>query len=215
MAFANTHIHFGVLAVSLGLALAGCSGMPNNPTLTSVHQPIVTRTAYNLDINADDSGVSISEQQRLADWFDAMGLGYGDRVTIEDPTMASATRNAIVQLASRHGILLSEGAPVSAGYLAPGLVRVVINRANAHVAGCPDWSTTAETNFGNGTSSGYGCATNTNLAAMVADKEDLIAGKAGTGSTVITTSTKAIASYRKQAPTGEAGLKDVSSKGDE
>ena len=41
---------------------------------------------------------------------------------------------------------------------------------------------------------------------MVADPEDLITGQKGTGETVVTTSTKAIASYREQAPTGDGGL---------
>jgi pilus assembly protein CpaD len=41
---------------------------------------------------------------------------------------------------------------------------------------------------------------------MVANPEDLITGQKGTGETVVTTSTKAIQSYRSQAPTGEGGL---------
>src|SRR3546814_7057914 len=57
--------------------------------------------------------LEISEQQRLANWFEAMELGYGDRVSIDDPMASKATRDAVAQLAGRHGILVEEGAPVT------------------------------------------------------------------------------------------------------
>ena len=53
-------------------------------------------------------------------------------------------------------------------------------------------------------------AVNGNLAAMVANPEDLISGQQGTGQTVVTTSTKAIRSYREKAPTGAGDLTEVS-----
>jgi pilus assembly protein CpaD len=45
------------------------------------------------------------------------------------------------------------------------------------VPSCPDWSTTHENNYNAGNHSNHGCATNSNLAAMVADPEDLIRGR--------------------------------------
>ncbi|MCB2086761.1 MAG: CpaD family pilus assembly protein [Sphingomonadaceae bacterium] len=199
------------LTVSLGLALGACGGMPSNPSLNSVKQPVVERTNYTFDVQSSGGGLSIPEQQRLAAWFEAMELGYGDRLAIEDPMMSPATRESIAKLAARHGILVSEGAPVTAGYIQPGSARVVLTRSTATVPGCPDWSATSDMNYGNGTSPGYGCATNGNLAAMVANPEDLIRGQDGTGQTVVSTGTKAIDSYRDQAPTGEKGLKQTSS----
>ena len=50
--------------------------------------------------------------------------------------------------------------------------------------------------------SNYGCAVNGNLAAMVANPEDLIHGRDGSGVGDAMTSTKAVQSYRKPAPTG-------------
>lgn len=200
----------GAVALSLGLALAACGGMPENRGLDSVKQPVVERTNYVLDINADAGGLSIPEQQRLAGWFEAMDLRYGDRVSIDDPMMSGATRDDVAQLAARHGILVSDGAPVTPGYVDPGKARVVITRSTAHVPGCPDWSIKSEINYNNGTYPGYGCATNSNIAAMVANPEDLIKGQRGTGETVVMSSSKAIDSYRRQAPTGEGGLKQTS-----
>ena len=196
----------GAIAISLGLALAGCGGMPTNRTLNSVKQPVVERTNYTLDLQSGSGGLTIPEQQRLAGWFDAMDLRYGDRVSIDDPMMSGATRDAIAQLAARHGILVSEGAPVTAGYVEPGHTRVVITRSSAYVPGCPDWSAKSDMNYNNATSPGYGCSVNSNIAAMVANPEDLITGQKSDGETVVATSNKAIDTYRNQAPSGQGGL---------
>lgn len=199
------------IAVSLGLTLSACGGMPTNRSLNSTKQPVVERTNYTLDVRTSGNGLAIPEQQRLAGWFEAMDLRYGDRVSIDDPTMSGATRDAIAQMAARHGILVSEGAPVTPGYVNPGTARVVLTRSTAYVPGCPDWSAQSDMNYNNATSPGYGCAINGNLAAMVANPEDLIKGQSGSGETVVATSNKAIGSYRDQKPTGEGGLKQTSS----
>lgn len=201
------------LALSLGLALSSCGGMPTNRSLNSLKQPIVDRTSYTLDVASSPGGLSIPEQQRLAAWFEAMDLRYGDRVSIEDPMASAAVRSDVAAIAGRHGILLSEGAPVTAGFVQPGATRVVITRSTASVPGCPDWSAKSDMNYNNATSPGYGCAINGNLAAMVANPEDLIEGQAGTGETVVMSSTKAIDTYREQAPTGTKGLAEPGASG--
>ena len=207
MPIATTRKLAGVIALSLGVTLSGCGGMATNTSLESVKQPVVERTNYTLDVAAGAGGLSIAEQQRVAGWFEAMDLRYGDRVSIDDPMMSGGTRDAIAKLAGRHGILLQDGAPVTAGYVQPGNVRVVLTRSKASVPGCPDWSARSDMNYNNATNPGYGCAVHGNLAAMIANPEDLIKGQTGTGETVVTTSNKAIGSYREQTPTGEGGLK--------
>jgi len=205
----------GALALSLGLVLSGCGGMPSgNTSLYSVKQPVVERTNYGFDVRTSYDGLDVNEQQRLADWFDSMDLGYGDRVSIDDPMSSDATREAVSKLAGRHGVLIEETAPVTSGHVQPGYARVVLTRSTASVPGCPDWSAKSDANFNNAVSSGYGCATNSNLAAMVANPEDLIEGQKGAGETVIMSSTKAIDSYRAQTPTGNGALKATSSKGE-
>lgn len=201
----------GVLALSLGITLSACGGTPTNRGLESLRQPVVERTNYTFDVQSGAGGLSIPEQQRLAAWFETMDLHYGDRISIDDPMMSAATRNAVSKLAGRHGILVDQGAPITAGYVEPGAARIVITRSTASVPGCPDWEEKSDANFNNATHAGYGCAVNGNLAAMVANPEDLITGQKGTGETVVTTSSKAIASYRSQTPTGESGLTQTSS----
>ena len=199
------------LALTLGLSLAGCASSPANRSLSSTKQPVVQRTNVTLDLNAGSGGLPIPEQKRLNDWFAALELGFGDRVSIDDPISSKATRDNVAEIAGRYGILVSDGAPVTSGQLQPGTVRVVVTRSDAFVPGCPDWEGRANFNYNNGTNSGFGCSINGNLAAMVANPEDLIHGQEGSSETVIMTSNKAIASYRNQAPTGEKGLTEVSS----
>ncbi len=201
------------LAAMLGLGLTGCGGMPSNTSLYSVKQPVVERTNMVLDLNTTPGGLPISEQQRLNGWFETMDLRYGDRIAIENPGQNPAVTGAIRDLAARYGLMISDTAPVTPGYLQPGQARVVITRSTASVPGCPDWSAKSDMNYTSGISPGYGCAVNSNLAAMVADPEDLLEGKKGASETVIATSNKAISTYRNQAPSGAAGLQDAGTPG--
>jgi pilus assembly protein CpaD len=68
-------------------------------------------------------------------------------------------------------------------------------------------------NYNNGTSPGFGCGVNSNLAAMVADPQDLLEGKKGSNESVIATSNKAISTYRDTVPTGAGGLQEASTAG--
>ncbi len=199
------------IALSLGLAIAGCGGMPGNRSLESMHQPVVQRSLFTLDLTTGPGGLNYSEQQRLNGWFEAMGLRYGDRVMLDDPLQSSATRSAIEAAASRYGLLVGAEAPVTPGYVNAGTARVVVSRSKAYVPGCPDWSANSDANLANATSSNYGCATNGNLAAMVADPEHLIRGDSNKSDTLVSRSTKAIDTLREMKPTGSEGLKQTSS----
>jgi pilus assembly protein CpaD len=205
-----------ILALSLALGLGGCAGLStkNNNMVESIHQPVVERTNYTLDVTTGAGGLSLPEQRRLAGWFDAMGLRYGDRVSIDDPLSSGATRAAVEAVASRYGILLGDGAPVTPGYVNAGTARVIISRSIAYVPGCPDWRQNSENSLGNNTSSNYGCAVNSNLAAMVANPEDLVRGSTTTGETLMMSSNKAIETYRAATPTGSTGLKVNETGGD-
>ena len=203
-----------LLALGAGLALAGCGGIPQNRSMYSQHQPVVEKVNYTLDLTSGSSGLAYGEQQRLSGWLDAMDLKYGDKIHVDDPASSPVTRDAVAAVAARHGILVSDEAPITPGYVNAGTVRVVLTRTRASVPSCPDWSTNSDFNPNNGLSGNYGCATNSNLAAMVANPEDLLHGADSTGETVLMTSSKAIDAYRKATTTGkgntvsEAGTKD-------
>jgi pilus assembly protein CpaD len=207
---------YTAIALSLGLALSACnttgSGAVANRSLESVNQPVVDRQSYALDLAAGSGGLPVPEQRRLAEWFDSMNLGYGDRIGIDDAVANAAVRDDVAKIAGRYGLLVGDGAPVTEGFVDPGKVRVVVTRSRAYVPGCPDWSDHLADYGTNTTSSGFGCAINGNLAAMIADPEQLLHGAAGRGQTVIMSSTKAIETYRQAKPTGAGGLPAVSSQ---
>jgi len=196
MLLRTTRTATAVIALTLGLGLAACTNQPSNRSLYSTKQAVVDRQNFTLDLRSDDGSLSIPEQRRLADWFETVDLRYGDRVSIDDPSVAPGTRDAVTNLAARHGILVSEGAPTTPGLVDPGTVRVVITRSSAEVPGCPDWSGRMSYNYSNGTHDGFGCAINSNIAAMVANPEHLINGEQADDETYVTKSNRAIENYR-------------------
>jgi pilus assembly protein CpaD len=200
------------IALSLGFGLSACGDTPNNRSLYSTKQPVVEQDNYTLDLAAGAGGLTVPEQQRLAEWFESMRLRYGDRVAVDGAIASDAAREDVAAIAARHGLLLSEGSPITEGYVDAGMVRVVVTRSRAYVPGCPDWSDRFASNLDNSTADGFGCAVNGNLAAMVADPQHLLHGAEGTGETTVMSSTKAIETYRAQEPTGKAGLPAVSSQ---
>ncbi|WP_077146647.1 CpaD family pilus assembly protein [Sphingopyxis sp. KK2] len=201
--------------LALAATLAGCTGSAHTNTgLDSVHQPIVRNSIYQFDVATSGGELPPSEQGRLQGWLDAMGVRYGDRIAIEDPSPygSGVARSSIRAMIERRGLLLSDAVPVTTGTVAPGNLRVVVTRATASVPGCPDWSSKSSINFNNATSSNYGCATNSNLAAMVADPNDLIKG-ASDDRHDPTSATRAIKTYREKPPTGAGELKQTSTSG--
>lgn len=188
------------------LLLGGCMGTENRG-LESVHQPVVSRSDYALDLGVSGGALAGGEQQRLAGWMTTMRLGYGDRVMIDDPAgEAPGARGDVAAVVAQYGLLLSDDAPVTPAPLAPGTIRVVVTRMHAGVPRCPDWSRDASNEFQANTSSNYGCAINSNLAAMVANPADLVRGAPGAETTDTAVAYKAIDTYRKKAPTGAGGL---------
>lgn len=211
MTHITTRTLASALALSLSLSLMACGGMADNRSLNSLRQPVVERSTVALDVTTSNNGLPVAEQRRVAAWFEAMDLRYGDRVSVEDPLDRPETRDAVADLAGRYGLLLADGAPVVTGEVQPGQARVVIARSRASVPGCPDWAGKSDANLGNGISANYGCANNSNLAAMIANPEDLIKGQKGSPDTYISTSGSSINAYKatvgtKANVTGGAGV---------
>lgn len=202
----------GALVLAAAAVLSGCSTTPENRMLNSVHQPVVERNRYVFDVETlPGGGLSITEQRRLAGWFESLDLKYGDKIAIDDPLQSRATQGAVEAVAARWGLIVGTGAaPVTEGYIAAGSVRIIVSRTTASVPGCPDWNQKSDFSMTNRTTSNFGCAVNSNLAAMVADKEHLVQGATGTGETVVMSGTKAIDSFRNARPSGEDGLKNNS-----
>lgn len=190
-----------LLAALPALTLSACTGTQNRG-LESVHQPVVERRDYALDLQAGSGRLAPGEAERLDGWLRTVRVGYGDRIAIDDDGSAPTAGGEIAGVVARYGLLLADRAPVVAGAIAPGTVRVVLSRRRAAVPSCPDWSHNLTNDFEGNTHSNYGCATNRNLAAMVANPADLVRGADGAAIADPQSVFKSIDSFRKAPATG-------------
>lgn len=203
----SIHILAGAAVLAMPATLAARDRANYNRAPTPVHQPIVSRTDYSFDVAAGPDGLAPGEARRLSNWFEGMALGYGDTVTVDDLGGWQGGSEGVAQVLSHYGMLVSDApAPVSAGHPAAGSVRVVVSRASARVPGCPDWSRGNYVEFEGANTSNYGCASAVNLAAMIADPQDLVEGERAGPATDSNVTVKAIKSYRDAKNTGDAGL---------
>lgn len=194
---------FTPLLLAPALLLSACGTY--NGGVDSVYQPVVERNDYFFDVRTAGYGLAPGEGQRLAGWLESMGLRYGDRIAIDDGGSGAGGRDEIAAQASLYGMMLSDQAPVTVGQIAPGTVRVVVTRMTASVPNCPDYSRVYQPDWSASTTSNFGCAINSNLAAMVADPADLVRGASGSTVTDPMTGGKAINALRGAKPTGGGG----------
>ncbi|MEO7277394.1 MAG: CpaD family pilus assembly lipoprotein [Sphingomicrobium sp.] len=203
-----------LLLIALCSTVAACNNLPDHPDrgVASVHVPVVTSADYVFDAQAPDGTLAPGQPERLSGWFQGLDLGYGDRVYV-DGLYADAARSQVQAIAGEFGMMVTAGSPVTAGAVQPGMVRVVVSRRRAEVPGCPDWSRPAQPNYENQSMPQFGCGVNSNLAAMVANPEDLIHGREGSGVGDTATAAKAIELYRTTPPSGSKGLQSMTTKG--
>jgi pilus assembly protein CpaD len=204
-----------MIALMASALAAPAIGKPKNDAargLNPVNVAIVTRSDYAFDAAAPDGSLPPSEMARLDAWLAGLSLGYGDRVYV-DGAYADGARSDVARVVGQYGILLSQGAPVSQGAIAPGNVRVVVSRTRASLPGCPNWTEASQPNFRNNTMSNFGCSVNGNMAAMIADPQDLVWGRDPGSVGDADTASRAVRSYRNAKPTGDGGLKDINTKG--
>jgi pilus assembly protein CpaD len=192
------------LITALGLSVTACGSNTANRSVYSERQPVVSKSNFVLDLSAGNGGLSTAEQNRLSGWFDALELGYGDRVSIDDPSYSNSAvaKSAVENIVASYGLLISETAPVTEGNIPSGQMRVVVTRTSASVPGCPDFSHRSHTDFQARTSANYGCGTNSTLSAMIANPEDLVRGQNADGEDQSQAS-KAIRAYRDKQVGGQ------------
>jgi pilus assembly protein CpaD len=107
------------IAMTLGFGLSGCGDTPNNRTLYSVNQPVVAHDNYTLDLGASPAGLTVPEQQRLADWFDTMTCATA--IASRSTAMPSARRRARRRGdRRRHGLSARRRAPGHRGLCRAG-----------------------------------------------------------------------------------------------
>ena len=206
-----------LIAVLLASAVAGCNTTAaSSPDrgVASVNEPVLNRSNYAIDVAAPGGVLPPSELARLDAWFQSLELGYGDSIYV-DGGYAQGAAAQVAELAGRYGMMVLPAAPVTAGAVPGGSVRVVVSRNRAEVPGCPNWSVPAQPNYQNRSMSNFGCSVNSNLAMQVANPEDLFHGREGSPSVDAIAGAKAIVMYRNWPLTGiidgqaKRPLKDV------
>jgi len=193
-------------------ALTGCSHTPHDLPdrgVAAVNVPVVSRADYAFDVAAPSGALAAGEAARLDAWFQGLELGYGDSIYV-DGEYDDKARADVAELAGRYGMMVETGAPVTPGAVQPGTVRVVVSRTRADVPGCPNWSRPAQPNYNNRMISGFGCGVNGNIAAMVANPEDLVHGREGNNVGDNGTATRAVRTYRSAGPSGGKALPSTS-----
>ena len=203
----NRPILFAPLLAALVIAAPFGAGQADryNRGAESVHQPVVQRSDYVFDVTGN--GLDPVEATHVRQWFNAIGLAYGDRISIDGSVGTAGSNRDIAAIVADYGMFLSAGAPVTQGAITPGDVRIVVSRSTASVAGCPDFSQPSQPNFVGAASSNYGCAVNSTLAAMVANPEDLVNGGQTGSAPNGETAAKAVRVWRNADPTAKGGLK--------
>lgn len=188
-----------MIATAAGLVVAACNGTMPSPEMASAKVPVVQQTMLTFDLGGSGGGLSSDQRRSLSEWFDSIGVRYGDRVSVDDNGGGAGVRRAAVaDVLADFGLLLTDHAPATAGSGSP---RVVVLRATATAPGCPDFSRPSNPELEASKMSNYGCATAGAYAAMVVDANDLVAGKSHGGTDAITVS-KAIDTYRNKAALG-------------
>lgn len=203
------------LAIALlASAVAACSTPGMNPAargVESINQPVLARETFTFDAAAPAGILAPEEMGRLDGWFRSLGLGYGDSIFI-DGDATPEVRDQVAEIAGHYGLMVLPAAPVTAGMVPPGNVRIVVARTRAEVPGCPNWSVPAQPNSDNAMMSNFGCAINSNYAAMVANPEDLFHGREPGAAADTETAAKAVEYYRNSPPTGTQGLQNINTK---
>jgi pilus assembly protein CpaD len=204
------------LALSLALAAAPAQARKAERGVEPAHQPVVERTDFVFDVAGSGSGeLDKSNERRLTAWLDALGLRYGDHVSVAgvNTNGLMGVRDSVNEIVARYGLLTEGEAPLTAGNPPEGSLRVVVSRATASVPGCPTWRDHSQSDFSGGLSDNYGCATASNLALMVADPQDLVQGRTTTTDLRTATGSRAIKTYQSKEPTGAGGLQVMSAGG--
>ncbi len=172
-------------AVSV-LTLAGCSTLSNGAsdakTVAEEHPIAVDTQVVTLTIPVENAaaGLSTTDRARVRAFADHyLRIGHGP-VSVTAPTGSRGDAAARDAAADARTVLDATGVDPAdvefASYRSAEDKRELVLSFTRYVAtppACGDWSPTFKRDFKNLSSPNYGCATQSNLAAMIADPRDL------------------------------------------
>jgi pilus assembly protein CpaD len=168
------------------LSLAGChtgfdSAEMSDPPPPKHNQVELVTLDHDVNFARGAKSVAAGEVAGLSNFLRDNAVGDGDTVIVDSPKGASSL--AAVQQAAVFTELKAlhvRAAPTLATTQVANSVRIHVTHAVVTAPQCPDWSKPEADNSDNGPSSNFGCATEVNLAAMVANAADLAKGRSST-----------------------------------
>jgi pilus assembly protein CpaD len=163
--------------------LAGCANGPNHPVgperTTEMPNAIDVSVAHRTLAVHFEPGELAPRPKDVAALNVLMATGDvapGDTIRIERAAgvLADGRARALSAALARQGFRPTLAAP---GGAPDDELRLVVEHATATVARCPNWTKPPGNDLENTMPSDFGCASATDLAAMVADPRDLVEGR--------------------------------------
>lgn len=175
--------------LALALALAGCGGFNGAEQAydgpSQSHPITVTADTQTLNVSAPRAkdGLTDAERKEVANFADAYkAYGHGP-LAVATPSGSSNTTSAMNVLVEVRDVLNEKGVPTDKISYAPyqassadseAPLILSFRRYVAKASPCGDWSTNYADDPSNGVPPNFGCASQNNLAAMIADPADLV-----------------------------------------
>jgi pilus assembly protein CpaD len=206
-------------SVAAVLLAGSCTGPMNELTLSNdgaVNHPITVAPHYNtikLPFSAANAGLLPDEEARFEDFVAGYLAHASGSISISPPAGADAPA-AIRYFAERLAALGVSRSRIMVGtHQAGGDGQVEIGYVGyvAEVDPCGDWSKDLDQTAANQSAPNFGCATQHNIAAQVADPRDLIQPQAVSAGDATRRST-ALGNYEKGKVTAADKNQDQSAK---
>lgn len=183
----NRSVAAYALLAGAALLASGCeTADPSAPAPMAEQAPPkqvrVHLASFDHDIHFAPAAKTLTSSQasNLSHFLTSNAIGERDAVSVESAPAASARSNArqAAVLAKLKNLQIQAISGTDAK-LAADTIRVHADRSVVLPPGCPDWTKPEADEPNNAPSSNYGCATEVNLAAMVANPADLVKPAAG------------------------------------
>lgn len=191
------------LAMGTSLLLGACSQHSSYTNGAELERSIVTMVRLAHPVFAENDGTSDLSQESLANlesFITTNEVGYGDLVLFDQGSDVSEERiDALATRFLKQGVTIGESDGIFGAVPADGSVMVYIERYTVTAPECQRWSEASSVNPNNAPGQPFGCVSQSNLAAMIANPRDLVTGERSGANP--DTARKAVKTYRLM-PTG-------------
>ena len=193
------------LALGTSLLLGACSQQGYYTNGAELERSIVTMVRLAHPVRAEQDGTADLSQDSLANlvsFTTTNEVGYGDLILFDQGADVPAERiDALTAWFLKQGVTVGENNGVFGAMPADGSVMVYVERYTVTAPDCQRWSETSASNPNNAPGQPFGCTSQSNLAAMVANPRDLVTGERDGANPDATR--KAVKAYRHKPVGGQ------------